>query len=311
MTTYTDRITSKPMQVQSLNESARRGLVHALLTTYQRHMNNPLPPPPAMGEGLRLRGWNEPSDDELISMHQERLTDFYMRYCREFRVEVPVIPSGHVIDADGFLREAKKLIETLLWSRVYDLLEFWMARYPGPSKLADRLAERIDAVLKRENVDHRIVDRKFVPVSDDIEKEAVASATDATNVSAHVRTHIDKAAEFIRTGDYRQSAHESISAVEAQCRLITGLPKATPGEALQVLGEEWHKALVQSYSAMYGWSSDDSGIRHSLLPDAVTTVDYPLAKLILVQCAAFINYCVAVTDGTDPTMEAGQPQDRS
>ena len=200
MTTYTDRITSKPMQVQSLNESARRGLVHALLTTYQRHMNNPLPPPPAMGEGLRLRGWNEPSDDELISMHQERLTDFYMRYCREFRVEVPVIPSGHVIDADGFLREAKKLIETLLWSRVYDLLEFWMARYPGPSKLADRLAERIDAVLKRENVDHRIVDRKFVPVSDDIEKEAVASATDATNVSAHVRTHIDKGSGIHQDG---------------------------------------------------------------------------------------------------------------
>lgn len=306
MTTYTDRIASKPLQVQSLNESARRGLVHALLTTYQPHMNNPLPPPPAWGE-FRLRGWHEPSDKELISMHKRRLTDFCMSFCREFAVEVPVIPSGRVVDADDFLRKAKKVIETLPWSRVFDLLEFWMARYPGPPELADRLAERIDEVLKRENVDHRLQDKRFVPVADDVEKEAVATAMDSIPA---VRTHIEKASKFIRSGDYRNSVQESIFAVEALCKVLTGKPKATMGDALKELGRtrHLHPALEQAYLQMYGWRGDEGGVGHALKPNAVTEVDYALARLILGQCAVFINYA-ELTLGAEPPVKTDQAAD--
>ncbi|MCY4449301.1 MAG: hypothetical protein OXE02_10735 [Chloroflexi bacterium] len=282
----------KPLQAQSLNRSTRNGLTYALITTYQPHMNNPLPPRPRTMQIQPMRPVGAPSNDEIVRRHTVALTEFYMRYCREFIVEVPVIPSGYTVKADGFLEHAKKLIETLDWYRVYDLLEFWVEHYPGPRKLADRLAERIEAVLVRENVDHRLLNGRFIPVSDDVEKEAIATAMDNANVPAHIRAQIDKAVDFIRTGDYRQSAHEAVSAVEAQCRIIIGKPDATLGTALKELGGQWqlHPALVKTYSQMYGWSSNESGVRHSIRPDSETMVDYPLAKLILIQCAGFINY---------------------
>ena len=304
MTTYTDRTTPRPLQSDGLNMSTRNGLVHALITTYQSHMNNPLPPKPAWGEWGRFQDWGEPSDREIISMHRRKLTAFYVRYRREFTTKVPVIKSGSVIDPDYFLERVSQLIEALVWSRVYDLLEFWMEHYPGPRELVDRFAERIEAVLEHENVDHRLLHGRFIPVSDDVEREALASATDATNTRAHVRAHIEKAMAFIRTGDYRQSVHESISAVEAQCSIIIGKSEATLGDALKELGGKWqfHPALVRTYSTMYGWSSNESGIRHPLRPDVTTRVDHALAKLILVQCSAFINY-------TETTYETEQPVD--
>jgi len=47
--------------------------------------------------------------------------------------------------------------------------------------------------------------------------------------------------------------------------------------------------LKRAFTALYGYTSDSGGIRHSLLEEdiAVTMED---AKFMLVTCSAFINY---------------------
>jgi hypothetical protein len=87
--------------------------------------------------------------------------------------------------------------------------------------------------------------------------------------------------------DFRNSIKESISAVEAASRLGTGQTKASLGDALKHV-PNLHPALKNGFSAIYGYTSDQSGIRHSLLDEP--DIDYADAKFMLVACAAFTSF---------------------
>ena len=51
-----------------------------------------------------------------------------------------------------------------------------------------------------------------------------------------------------------------------------------------------HNKLKEGYKSIYGWTSDDQGIRHGLKEDP--NVDYKDARFMLVVCSAFVNYLV-------------------
>ena len=91
--------------------------------------------------------------------------------------------------------------------------------------------------------------------------------------------------------NYANSVKEAISAVESQCCILTGDPKASLGEALKKLestGVKIHPALNKALHQLYGYTSDDPGIRHGSIETA--NVDAPLAQFMLVSCSAFVNY---------------------
>jgi len=77
-------------------------------------------------------------------------------------------------------------------------------------------------------------------------------------------------------------------------REITGNPKASLGDALNELEkqERIHRALKKGLSAIYGYTSDQGGIRHAMLEEPNITVSD--AKFMLVSCCAFINYLKSV-----------------
>jgi hypothetical protein len=56
-----------------------------------------------------------------------------------------------------------------------------------------------------------------------------------------------------------------------------------------------HKALKQGFNNLYGYTSDEKGIRHhgSEEDGSVSTED---ARYFLVACSAFINYLVVKAD---------------
>lgn len=107
--------------------------------------------------------------------------------------------------------------------------------------------------------------------------------------------HIQKALQLLshrESPDYPNSIKESITAVEAACRVVSGQPKATLSSALDKIGDESaHPALRFAFDKLYGWTSDASGIRHAMTGDP--SVGFALAKLILVDCSAFTNYLAA------------------
>lgn len=90
--------------------------------------------------------------------------------------------------------------------------------------------------------------------------------------------------------DYRNSIKESISAVESLARILTKNNKATLGDALRLLEQRrgLHLALREAFSKLYGYTSDEQGIRHAMLDEPkISAAD---AKFFLLSCTSFINY---------------------
>jgi len=54
---------------------------------------------------------------------------------------------------------------------------------------------------------------------------------------------------------------------------------------------EIHGALKAGLKRLYGYSSDEDGIRHAILDQP--NVGFTEAKFMLVSCSAFVNYLIA------------------
>ena len=85
----------------------------------------------------------------------------------------------------------------------------------------------------------------------------------------------------------------SISAVEAAVRIISENSKAELGDALKIMdaSKPIHGAFKQALLKLYGYTSDEGGIRHSLLKS--TNIDESDARFMLVTCSAFVNYFIS------------------
>ena len=110
-------------------------------------------------------------------------------------------------------------------------------------------------------------------------------------VSTHIRLALEKLSDRSKP-DYRNSIKESISAVEAACKLISGDDKATLTPALRKISG-LHPALIQAFEKLYGYTCDAEGIRHALTEEE--NLDQNDAKYMLIACSAFVNYLIAKT----------------
>ena len=179
----------------------------------------------------------------------------------------------------------------LPWFEIYDLIEFIIANHSDSSE-TEFFIELINHALEKELSGYRIIANKVAPI---ISKQEVETIESALEINETVSFHINESLKLLsdkENPDYRNSIKESISSVEAIARLITGNNKATLGNALNEIESagdiEIHGALKSGFSSIYGWTSSDQGIRHSLLE--APSVDQEDAIYMLVSCSAFVNY---------------------
>ena len=93
---------------------------------------------------------------------------------------------------------------------------------------------------------------------------------------------------------------EAISAVEPALSIINGERSKNMTEALSVSerkGIVFHPALKAGILRIYGWTSDEEGIRHAAFSDD-NRIDDQVAKLMLVLCSALLNYLVVISKQT-------------
>ena len=104
--------------------------------------------------------------------------------------------------------------------------------------------------------------------------------------------HLRKAAACINAGDWAGSVRESIHAVESVARQLDPEASATLGPALSSLEKQGklHPALKDAFSKLYGYTSDEQGIRHALLYRANAQVGQDEAVFMLGACASFASY---------------------
>lgn len=123
-----------------------------------------------------------------------------------------------------------------------------------------------NSFFEKEFVGYRFVEKRIIAITD---KNEISSIEDACNSKYDgINSHMQKAVGFLADRDkkdYKNSIKESISAVESVCQIITNNGKATLGQALKVIkskGMDIHPALEKAFSSLYGYTSDQGGIRH-------------------------------------------------
>lgn len=78
--------------------------------------------------------------------------------------------------------------------------------------------------------------------------------------------------------------------MESLVAITLGTDKGTLGQLLRRLENEigLHPALKTAFSNLYGYASDEGGIRHALLE--AEKIEFEDALFFLVVCSAFVNY---------------------
>lgn len=186
----------------------------------------------------------------------------------------------------------KKWYMAAKWYQVYDFVEAYLAFLPRRDR-RDAI-ESFNDVLKWDNAGYRIVGNIVAPITNQEEVQSIETAQLTAYDS--VNQHITKATQLFSQRpipDFENSIKESISAVEALCCIITNDKKATLGDALKRLeakGIKLHKAFQSAMSSLYGYTSDEGGIRHGSIDFAGASSED--AKYMLVSCSAFVNYLI-------------------
>lgn len=154
----------------------------------------------------------------------------------------------------------------------------------------------MNKLFEMECVGYRFVGNQIVAITEQTEIEEIEQSLN--NSIGGCKKHIEKAVGFLadrERKDYKNCIKESISAVESVCQLITKNNKATLGQALKLLkdkGVNIHSAIESAFSKLYGYTSDEGGIRHC---EGMfeSNVSFEEAKFMLVSCSAFVNYLIA------------------
>ncbi len=279
MESFSQRKGLKPvksvMQVDSMDEDLRNGLWNVLIASYWDRVK-----PQLDMEGYYR--WDLSSNREMEKLVWSLQINYFKK---------PVDEMG-----DKWLTIRNQLRDYFFrcpWNEVYDFIEFVANNYPD--KYANqRFMTLCNSVLEREVSAYRFVGGRITQITSEREiaeiEEALEKAPNAVYI--HLKTAFDLLTDR-RSPDYRNSIKESISAVEAVCKQISGNPKAKLEQALKAIQEKTrlHPALKKAFSNLYGYTSDAQGIRHALIDES--NLDFEDAKFMLVSCSAFINYLMA------------------
>lgn len=189
------------------------------------------------------------------------------------------------------------------WFDALDLIEAFVRhfyRYASEtlgigSEVPAFAIKKFNTVFEEQLVGYRFIGTEITPITEARDMEAVEEALDQLGPHSGAQQHLEQAVESLsnRTNpNYAHSISESIKAVEGVVQKLTNT-KAPLGEGLNKLekvGLEIHPALKEAWRRMYGWTSDDKGIRHAASEAA--NVDQSLAKYMLIACSAFVSYLI-------------------
>ena len=119
----------------------------------------------------------------------------------------------------------------------------------------------------------------------------------AASDAAGARSHLQKAADCLNQGDNGGAIRESIHAVESTVRHITGDSEATLSDGLKVVEKQHsiHPAFKKALNALYGYTSDEKGIRHSLFDKSEADVTPEEALFFYSSCTIFVSYLLSVS----------------
>ncbi len=235
--------------------------------------------------------YNEECSDNILDNLGVTNAVEYLLDCFGFTYKNPY----NVIRKKENIRKLKEFLDDSEWYVIYDWLEKYVDYFKSGSE-RNYLENKINKVLIEEKAGYRMIEGLITPITSELELSSLSKSM--STKFEPVNTHLKKALELYsrrENPDYENSIKESISAVEAICCIITGTngAQATLGKALKKLkdaGIYIHPAMESAFSTLYGYTSDENGIRHGAT--AISNVEPEDAKFMLISCSAFVNYLI-------------------
>lgn len=278
--------------------SERKGL-KAVRTIIQRE---------SADEPLRNALWNiltmlhwKAADKWISTDRSGRGTLLVRLWCWHFEKRYDAM-ENYIPDTVGYIRNV--FLEGS-WNEMLDILEYVPKNFEltdnpyETNRLNAMFVQRCNEILDQHMSAYRFVDGEIIEMTSEAEIKAIEDALDSTRSAYRpVHDHLRRALELLsdkEARDYRNSIKESISAVESIACIIAGKPKATLNDALKELESkhDLHGALKQSFSHLYGYTSDEGGVRHKLLDEPTLSLED--ATFMFVSCSAFVSYLIAKT----------------
>lgn len=262
-----------------------------------------LPQPLALGElpkRVRVRLWDTLYESLTQSIHDSIIgawfvsgvwkeilfdyhTDFLFKSAEEFENKL----AWHI-------SEIRKLVLRKRYSTVFDFIQFVLRHRRCPKKLLNS----VNATLLRFNCAYRVIEDgpTIVPISSPEQGKSIQNSFVILRAEVFLgaREHLKKAADFINANNPSASMRESIHAVESVARCIDSKSSTSLGPALGSLkdkGMHLHPAFGEALLKIYGYTSDEDGIRHATIDEL--NVDMDDAVFLFGACASFSAYLVA------------------
>jgi hypothetical protein len=187
--------------------------------------------------------------------------------------------------------EAKNVFEHGDYVAVFGWLQWVLRRPQCPAGFSDS----INFALHNGHAAYRVLEKRtIVPIGSDAEFETLKRAfADLAKTEFHgARAHLHNAATELTSGHNADSIRESIHAVESVVKVLE--PSGDFKKALAKLESKFkmHGALKSGFTAIYGFTSDEGGIRHALLEAGAPAVDETDALFMIGACAAFVSYLI-------------------
>ena len=278
------------------------------LTFSQAVEIDPVPQPAKLGE-LPIKARNALWSDLYHRINESRYENYnymavgepWFRILYDFHVFVLIEPGDEFRDdLDDQLLSTKQLILSGDYNRVFDFLQFVVRHESVPDGFEEFVAATLQRCLCAYSLSTLDGTLTIVPNSIPEQRTSIENAFRALadGPFGGARKHLSEAADCINAGDYSGSVRESIHAVESVARRLDSSSR-TLSSALASLTERGlilHGALKSGIEKLYGYTSDERGIRHSLF-NATANVDVADAVFMFGACASFAAFLVEKARG--------------
>ncbi|MES2904350.1 MAG: hypothetical protein V4696_09220 [Pseudomonadota bacterium] len=199
--------------------------------------------------------------------------------------------------ADEFLKQHKycvSLVKDIIYNAPLHRLFTFLEHVAGSEGMRSE-ANYLAFALEDSRAAWRLVEGQVVPITSEDQAKAVAGALSEVRSLGPdgAKTHLKNAASYLTQGKWADSVRESIHAVEAvACTFEDCSTLSDALKAMQKSDRPIHPALSKGFLALYGYTADESGIRHALLEDGAPDVSEDEALFMFTACAGFCQYLV-------------------
>ena len=260
-----------PLQLEQLPKTARTRIWNVLYDHLRRSRDvNPLGGPTYVGD---------PWSSILSALHVHHYVEPLDELTGKF---------------DVWRRRLRKDVEQSIFHRVFDLIVFIMRHSECPGSFVLRMDDVFKVCQLAYTIDPGPPLAIVPATTPEAGNQLTKSLKELRDAGLYAATgHLHAASKCVNDRDWRGSVRESIHAVESVARQVAPNESKTLGGALKSLEKQGvlqHRALTGALSKLYGYTSDEQGIRHALLDEGKANVTIDEAVFMLGACASFASY---------------------